>query len=135
MNTTEKMSKRELAIFKMAADGFTIKQIASVFGISPRTVEVHLYNSRKKMGARNTTHLNTILTGGMTDAAKEKFRWETAASIMSALYSGSPNILYPQNAAEISVKAADTLMNELMKGRETIKTNQHEVDADCQAAG
>jgi DNA-binding NarL/FixJ family response regulator len=47
------LSERELEVLERAALGMTVGQIARRLGISPRTVETHLTNLYRKLGARN----------------------------------------------------------------------------------
>jgi DNA-binding NarL/FixJ family response regulator len=47
------LSERELEVLQRAALGMTVGQIARRLGISPRTVETHLTNLYRKLGARN----------------------------------------------------------------------------------
>jgi DNA-binding NarL/FixJ family response regulator len=56
------ISKREKEVIKLLSMGLTQKEIADDLFISNRTVETHIKNLMKKMGAKNTTHLVTIYT-------------------------------------------------------------------------
>ncbi len=47
------LSVRELEVLQRAALGLTVGQVARRLGISPRTVETHLTNAYRKLGARN----------------------------------------------------------------------------------
>ena len=47
------LSERELEVLQRAALGLTVGQVARRLGISPRTVETHLTNVYRKLGARN----------------------------------------------------------------------------------
>jgi DNA-binding NarL/FixJ family response regulator len=47
------LSERELEVLQRAALGLTVGQVARRLGISPRTVETHLTNAYRKLGARN----------------------------------------------------------------------------------
>jgi DNA-binding NarL/FixJ family response regulator len=47
------LTEREVETLQMVADGFTVKQVASRLQLSPRTVETHLSNLYRKIGARN----------------------------------------------------------------------------------
>jgi len=47
------LSDRELEVLRRAALGLTVGQVARRLGISPRTVETHLTNAYRKLGARN----------------------------------------------------------------------------------
>jgi pimeloyl-ACP methyl ester carboxylesterase/DNA-binding CsgD family transcriptional regulator len=46
----ESLSRRELDVLRLAADGLTNDEIASDLGLSPRTVERHLSNAYAKLG-------------------------------------------------------------------------------------
>ena len=52
-----KLTKREVEIVKLIADGLTSQQMADKLFISHRTVETHRANLMKKMGARNAIDL------------------------------------------------------------------------------
>ena len=54
------LSTRELEVFKLLADGRSIKGIAEKLFISPRTVETHKYNIMKKLGVDSLTELTKI---------------------------------------------------------------------------
>lgn len=47
------LTPRELEILEYARYGFTMRQIASRLGLSPRTVETHVAKLYKKLGVRN----------------------------------------------------------------------------------
>jgi two-component system, NarL family, response regulator NreC len=51
------LSRRELEVFKLLADGGSIKSIADNLNISPRTVEAHKYNIMKKLEVTNLSEL------------------------------------------------------------------------------
>jgi len=52
----ESLSERECAILAWIAEGKTIAQIAGLLPISERTVNFHLANARRKLGATNSRH-------------------------------------------------------------------------------
>jgi DNA-binding NarL/FixJ family response regulator len=52
-----KLTKREIEIIKLIADGLTSQQMADKLFISPRTVETHRANLMKKVGVRNAIEL------------------------------------------------------------------------------
>ena len=56
----EVLSLREHEIFKLLADGKSIKQIAKQLFISPKTVESHKYNIMAKLNAQTITDLTKI---------------------------------------------------------------------------
>ena len=47
------LTARELEILAMVSRGLTMQQVGRRLGISPRTVETHLTNAYRKLGARN----------------------------------------------------------------------------------
>jgi len=51
------LTPRELQILTRIAAGHSSKEVARALDISPRTVEFHRSNLRKKFGARNTADL------------------------------------------------------------------------------
>ena len=56
-----KLSKRELAIAHLAAEGRSSKEIASRMYLSPRTVESHLYHVYTKLGVNDRATLAEVL--------------------------------------------------------------------------
>lgn len=58
--TTTPFTKRELDIFTLIAKGFTNKEVASAFSISPKTVEFHLKNVYEKCQASGRSEAITI---------------------------------------------------------------------------
>jgi len=52
-----RLTKREIEIIKLIADGLTSQQIADKLFISPRTVETHRANLLKKMEVKNAIEL------------------------------------------------------------------------------
>ena len=55
------LTKQEIRILTMLAEGWPAKRVASNLGIIEQTVKTHAYNARRKMGAENTTHSVAIL--------------------------------------------------------------------------
>lgn len=51
------LTPREREVLQLLAEGRAVKEIASVLGISPRTVEFHKYNVMEKLGLRTTAEL------------------------------------------------------------------------------
>jgi DNA-binding NarL/FixJ family response regulator len=51
------LTKREIEIIKLIADGLTSQQMADRLFISPRTVETHRANLMKKVGVKNAIEL------------------------------------------------------------------------------
>ena len=66
------VSKREKEVIKLLSVGLTQKEIAEKLFISNRTVESHIKNLTKKMGAKNTAHLVTIYTN-YTSRNRERY--------------------------------------------------------------
>ncbi len=56
----ESLSLREREIFKLLADGKSIKEIGFDLSISPKTVESHKYNIMAKLGVQSITELTKI---------------------------------------------------------------------------
>jgi len=54
---TVKLTKREIEIIKLIAEGLTSQQMADKLFISPRTVETHRANLMKKVGVKNAVEL------------------------------------------------------------------------------
>jgi DNA-binding CsgD family transcriptional regulator len=50
------LTEREAEVLKWCAEGKTSEDIATLLGISPRTVRFFLDNARHKLGSLNTTH-------------------------------------------------------------------------------
>ena len=62
---SEKLSTKEIEICNMVRSGFSSKEIASMFGVSLKTVETHRKNIRKKLSLEDrkvnlAAYLNTI---------------------------------------------------------------------------
>jgi DNA-binding NarL/FixJ family response regulator len=51
------LTKRECEILKMLAEGQSVKEIASGFDLSVKTVEAHKFNLMRKLGIHNKAHL------------------------------------------------------------------------------
>lgn len=51
--TETPFTKREIEILHLVAKGFTNKEIASAFSLSPKTIEFHLKNIYKKSDSSN----------------------------------------------------------------------------------
>lgn len=54
------LSMREYEVFKLLADGKSVKQIAEKLFISPKTVESHKYSIMTKLGVQTVTDLTKI---------------------------------------------------------------------------
>jgi DNA-binding NarL/FixJ family response regulator len=59
-NGTALLSIREKEVFPLLADGKTIKEIAEILCISPKTVETHKYNIMEKLRANSIADLTKI---------------------------------------------------------------------------
>ena len=57
---TTRLTIEEVQTLKLAAQGFSQKEIASELGIAEVTVKARLTKSKDKLGARNTTHAVSI---------------------------------------------------------------------------
>ena len=53
------LTPRELEVLELAANGYSAKEVATMIGIAPRTVEQHVEHVRLKMNARNRVHMVT----------------------------------------------------------------------------
>ena len=51
------LTPREREVLQLLAEGRSVKEIASILDISPRTVEFHKYNVMEKLGLRTTAEL------------------------------------------------------------------------------
>ncbi len=51
------LTRRETEVTKWLAEGKQGSDVAIILGISPKTVEVHRYNSMRKLGAENWAEL------------------------------------------------------------------------------
>jgi two-component system invasion response regulator UvrY len=54
---TRALTKREFQLFKLLAEGNSIREIAEILSISPKTVGVHHDNIMKKLELKNTAQL------------------------------------------------------------------------------
>jgi len=55
------LTRRQLEIAVLAADGLTNQEIALRIGIATRTVEVHLENIRERLGIRSRAQIGSWL--------------------------------------------------------------------------
>ena len=53
----DQLTPREREVFKLLAEGNTVKEIAIMLGISVKTVEVHKFNTYQKLGVHNKAQL------------------------------------------------------------------------------
>jgi DNA-binding NarL/FixJ family response regulator len=56
-NTTEELTKRESEIIKLIAEGYSNTEIGGMLYISPRTVDTHRTNIKKKLNVKNIAGL------------------------------------------------------------------------------
>jgi DNA-binding NarL/FixJ family response regulator len=62
------LTSRERQIVEMLAGGATGEQIARELVLSPETVQKHVHNAKRKLGAETRAHLIAIaLTHGLID--------------------------------------------------------------------
>jgi DNA-binding CsgD family transcriptional regulator len=54
------LTGREAAVVRQVAEGLSNDEIAEILRISPRTIQAHVANARRKTGARNRAHLAVI---------------------------------------------------------------------------
>ncbi|MDD3311757.1 response regulator transcription factor [Pseudodesulfovibrio sp.] len=54
------LSPRELDVFRLLADGLSVKEAAARLNISPKTVETHKYNLMEKLDVATTTDLTKL---------------------------------------------------------------------------
>jgi DNA-binding CsgD family transcriptional regulator len=68
MNGTQPLTPRERQIVEMLAGGATGEQIAQELVLSPETVQKHVHNAKRKVGAATRAHLIALaLTRGLID--------------------------------------------------------------------
>lgn len=53
------LSKREMEVLKLTAEGFNTKEIAFKLGVSRKMIEIHRMSLRKKLGLKNIAQLTT----------------------------------------------------------------------------
>lgn len=59
-STKEVLSQKELSILKMIAEGFTSKEMASLFNLSTKTIDVYRFRIRKKLNIYSDAELTTF---------------------------------------------------------------------------
>jgi DNA-binding CsgD family transcriptional regulator len=62
LDGVESLTERELRVAKLAAEGQTNRDIAQILYVTPKTVEVHLSNSYRKLGISSRRELPAALT-------------------------------------------------------------------------
>lgn len=66
------LTRRERQIVEMLARGSTGEQIAQELVLSPETVQKHVHNAKRKIGAETRAHLIALaLTRGLIDPTLE----------------------------------------------------------------
>ena len=66
------LTRRERQIVEMLARGATGERIAQELVLSPETVQKHVHNAKRKIGAETRAHLIALaLTRGLIDPALE----------------------------------------------------------------
>ena len=66
------LTRRERQIVEMLARGATGEQIAQELVLSPETVQKHVHNAKRKIGAETRAHLIALaMTRGLIDPALE----------------------------------------------------------------
>ena len=60
-DTHTELTRRELEVAELIADGASSKEAGRRLGISPRTVELHRAHIMEKLGARNAADLVRIV--------------------------------------------------------------------------
>jgi DNA-binding NarL/FixJ family response regulator len=63
------LTRRELEVARLVSGGATNREIAETLFLSPKTVERHVSNALKKLGARNRTELGERLRDGAAEYA------------------------------------------------------------------
>jgi len=77
---SQSLNERECAILAFIAQGKTVAEIADLLPISERTVNFHLYNARRKLGAANSRHAITkalalgLIEPGGDSSGEKNFR-------------------------------------------------------------
>lgn len=62
------LTPRERQVVEMLATGYTGEQIAQKLVLSPETVQKHVHNAKRKVGAETRAHLIALtLTRGLID--------------------------------------------------------------------
>lgn len=78
------LTKRELQILELIAQGYSAKEVALEIKIAPRTVEGHIDTIRLKLRARNRTHMvakaiaaHMLSADGRRERRQESLRGES----------------------------------------------------------
>ena len=67
------LTEREREVARLAASGERNRDIAKTLFLSPKTVERHVTNALRKVGARNRTELAALLADQGGDGQSEGF--------------------------------------------------------------
>jgi DNA-binding CsgD family transcriptional regulator/sugar lactone lactonase YvrE len=78
---TGRLSRREIEVARLVAEGLTNRDIASRLFISERTVDGHLEHVREKLGVNTRAQIATWVTRRETSGAADAFVQPTAAPI------------------------------------------------------
>jgi DNA-binding CsgD family transcriptional regulator len=71
-NSAPALTPRERQIVEMLANGYTGEQIAQELVLSPETVQKHVHNAKRKIGAETRAHLIALtLTRGLINPTLE----------------------------------------------------------------
>jgi DNA-binding NarL/FixJ family response regulator len=62
LDGVESLTERELRVARLAAEGQTNRDIAQILYVTPKTVEVHLSNSYRKLGIASRRELPAALS-------------------------------------------------------------------------
>lgn len=119
-----KLSKREIEILKLLADGYSGKEIAGMLYVTLKTVEKHKENMLEKTHAKNTPHMIAIaFRAGMI--AISLFLWQTAVwSQTGRVFQTGPAYVLPDKLDTFAVKM---LVSEKKTGWFTT-SNAYEID-------
>lgn len=69
-DAVERLSDRELQVFRLIAQGRTTREISSALGISPRTVDAHKEHIKSRLGIANSTQLATRAANWLADTTR-----------------------------------------------------------------
>jgi len=70
-HSVERLSDREFEVFEQIGRGRSTAEIASLLGISPRTVDVHRANIKSKLGLSNSAELARMAVNWVESSAAE----------------------------------------------------------------
>lgn len=104
------LSKQQYVVAELLSRGKTEKEIGSELYISPKTVNNHKTNIRRKWGARNTADIVRKFILNLDDP-KNFFAWVIFFGIQINIMSPNPDIDWrtPQRPVKTSVRTVRTL--------------------------